>query len=185
MQTSPVWQVPRTCARQTKPKSINKCILIRSKLGILLNRQVSPADTDRLDRPHLVSWEDIPQGALDLVFQKLELECGIAGLLPIRTVSKAWKLAVEQYPAAVACVHPKEDLGCLCRLLPSMASLQVLARLEYANPLAGRRSRSDFPPASSLHLLTSFKIRHLVVIIVRPFLLTVGSRCNGVSHLTS
>lgn len=73
--------------------------------------------------------------------QSLEVQGSIKGVLALRLVSKAWHDAFKHYPAAVACIHPSDDLQTICSIMPCMASLQLYDK----SPPYADKSRHDPP----------------------------------------
>ena len=89
-------------------------------------------DVDTVDLPYgrrraiaTSTWSDLPQNLMDSIMRQIEMECGIKCVLTLRLVSKAWHDAFKNYPAAVACIHPFDDLETISHIMPSVASLQI------------------------------------------------------------
>ena len=92
---------------------------------------------------------DLPQHLLELIVAKLEEESGWKEVAQLRLVSKAFKLAAEQYAAHVKIRSEEGDrLQSLCQLLPNMQSLQILEA----------DSRVSLDWAKSLTCLTSIDL---------------------------
>lgn len=91
---------------------------------------------------------DLPQHLLELIVAKFEEGTGAKEVAQLRLVSKAFKLAAEQYDARLVVYTKRIKLQSLCRLWPNMQSLEI----------RGADSRVSLDWTESLTCLTSIDL---------------------------